>query len=76
MSVSGYATQELLQRERETGRWRFWNLEFKEMDDDPSDRVVAPHYRYILSFTANDPAPLVPGTSIPFIENAFSYPVA
>lgn len=39
--------------------------------DDPNDRVVASHYRHILSFTAEEPTELVPGKNLKvlFFEN-------
>ncbi len=37
-----------------------------DKSDDPRDRITIRHFRTITSFTADDPAPLVPGGPLGF----------
>lgn len=48
---------ELTESEKATGRFRFWNFQFKEREESEKDgdAVVLAHYRTIKSFTASDP---------------------
>lgn len=48
---------ELTESEKTTGRFRFWNFQFKEKEESEKDgdTIVLAHYRTIKSFTASDP---------------------
>lgn len=47
----------MTESEKQTGRFRFWNFEFRELEDSrkDGDSVVLAHYRWVKSFTVSDP---------------------